>query len=114
MIYRGPFISIPTKTYKTYYYVVMVDFYAKVGVQNCSESVIGCHGFGSRNQRGQMLVKFLERKAVLDESFFRKIHQEQPQGKWTWRSPETVTKNEIAFIMKDRKQIFRDVSVINE
>ncbi|RVE42997.1 hypothetical protein evm_012343 [Chilo suppressalis] len=45
-------------TTKTHYNVVMGDFNTKVGVQNCSESVVGSHGFGSRNHRGQMLVNF--------------------------------------------------------
>jgi hypothetical protein len=57
-------------TTKTHYNVVMGDFNAKVGVQNCSESVVGSHGFGARNHRGQMLVNFLEQdRALLDELF---------------------------------------------
>ncbi|XP_026324338.1 uncharacterized protein LOC113233423 [Hyposmocoma kahamanoa] len=42
-------------------------------------------------------------------SFFKK----KPQRKWTWRSPDAVTKNEIDFILTDKRHIFRDVSVIN-
>lgn len=76
-------------TTKTHYNVVMGDFNAKVGVQNCSESVVGSHGFGVRNHRGRMLVNFLEREGLfLMNSFFKK----QPQRKWTWRSPDTMTK----------------------
>ncbi|XP_046976516.1 uncharacterized protein LOC124542632 [Vanessa cardui] len=97
-------------TTKTHYNVVMGDFNAKVGVQNCSESVVGPHGFGSRNHREQMLVNFLEREGLfLMNSFFKK----QPQRKWTWQSPDTMTNNEIDFIMTDKRHIFRDVSVIN-
>lgn len=97
-------------TTKTHYNVVMGDFNAKVGVQNGSESKIGPHGFGSRNHRGQMLVNFLEKEGLfLMNSFFKK----QPQRKWTWQSPDTVTKNEIDFIMADKRHIFRDVSVVN-
>ncbi|XP_048479069.1 uncharacterized protein LOC125488975 [Plutella xylostella] len=51
-------------TAKTQYTVVMGDFNAKVGVQECDESRVGPHGFGSRNQRGQMLVDFLEREGL--------------------------------------------------
>lgn len=97
-------------TTKTHYTVVMGDFNAKVGVQICGESAVGSHGFGSRNHRGQMLVNFLEREGLfLMNSFFKK----QPQRKWTWQSPDTMTKNEIDFIMTNKKHIFRDVSVIN-
>lgn len=42
-------------------------------------------------------------------TFFKKKHQR----KWTWRSSEGRVKNEIDFIMTDKKRIFRDVSVIN-
>ncbi|XP_046976436.1 uncharacterized protein LOC124542539 [Vanessa cardui] len=42
-------------------------------------------------------------------SFFKK----RKHRKWTWMSPDGVTKYEIDFIMSTRKQIFNDVSVIN-
>nr|ADI61818.1 endonuclease-reverse transcriptase [Bombyx mori] len=97
-------------TTKTHFNVVMGDFNAKVGVQMCDESRVGPHGFGSRNDRGQMLVNFLEQEELfLMYSFFKK----QPQRKWTWRSPDSVTKNEIDFIIADKKRLFRDVSVVN-
>ncbi|RVE42210.1 hypothetical protein evm_013143 [Chilo suppressalis] len=97
-------------TTKAHFNVVMGDFNAKVGVQTCSESMLGSYGYGSRNHRGQMLVNFLEREGLfLMNSFFKK----QPQRKWTWRSPDAMTKNEIDFIISDKKRIFRDVSVIN-
>lgn len=97
-------------TTKTHFVVVMGDFNAKVGVQERGESAIGPHGFGSRNQRGQMLVNFLEsQRLFLMNSFFQK----KPQRKWTWRHPDGVTKNEIDFIMTNRRYIFKDVTVIN-
>ena len=97
-------------TTKAHFNVVMGDFNGKVGIQTGNESRIGPHGYGVRNHRGQMLVNFLEKEGLfLMNSFFKK----QPQRKWTWQSPDTVTKNEIDFIMTDSKHIFRDVSVIN-
>ncbi|CAG4966203.1 unnamed protein product [Colias eurytheme] len=96
-------------TKKAHFNVVMGDFNAKVGIQRCSESAIGPHGFGDRNQRGHMLVNFLEKEGLyLMNSFFKK----QPQRKWTWQSPDGRTRNEIDFIISDKKRIFRDVSVI--
>lgn len=57
-----------------------------------------------------MLVNFLEKKGLfLMNSFFKK----QLQRKCTWRSPDAMTKNEIDFIMTDKRRIFRDVSVIS-
>ncbi|RVE49141.1 hypothetical protein evm_006262 [Chilo suppressalis] len=72
-------------TTKTHYNVVMGDFNAKVGVQNCSESVVGSHGFGSRNHRGQMLVNFLEQQGLfLMNSFFSR---NSPKGSGHGRAP---------------------------
>ncbi|RVE45805.1 hypothetical protein evm_009555 [Chilo suppressalis] len=60
-------------TIKAHFNVVMGDFNAKVGVQTCSESMLGSYGYGSRNHRGQMLVNFLERERLfLMNSFFKK------------------------------------------
>lgn len=97
-------------TTSTFYSVVMGDFNAKVGVQKRGESRIGRHGLGRRNHRGQMLVNFLEMQGLyLMNSFFKK----KPHRRWTWRSPDTVTRNEIDFIMTNKRHIFRNVSVIN-
>ncbi|KAJ0179398.1 hypothetical protein K1T71_005110 [Dendrolimus kikuchii] len=92
------------------YNVVMGDFNAKVGLQECNEPIIGPYGLGRRNHRGQILVNFLEMQGLfLMNSFYKK----KPQRRWTWQSPDTVTRNEIDFIMADKKHIFRDVSVVN-
>ncbi|KAJ0175113.1 hypothetical protein K1T71_009254 [Dendrolimus kikuchii] len=97
-------------TTSAHYNVVMGDFNAKVGVQKCDEPIIGPYGLGRRNHRGQMLVNFLEMQGLfLMNSFYKK----KPQRRWTWQSPDTVTRNEIDFIMADKKHIFRDVSVVN-
>ncbi|XP_041980242.1 craniofacial development protein 2-like [Aricia agestis] len=97
-------------TPKTHFNVVMGDFNSKVGVRASGESCLGQHGVGIRNRRGQMLVNFFEKEGLfLMNSFFKKM----PQRKWTWRSPDSVVRNEIDFIITDRKYIFRDVSVIN-
>ncbi|KAJ0181232.1 hypothetical protein K1T71_003317 [Dendrolimus kikuchii] len=97
-------------TTSAHYNVVMGDFNTKVGVQGCDEPIIGPYGLGRRNHRGQMLVNFLEvQRLFLMNSFYKK----KPQRRWTWQSPDTVTRNEIDFIMADKKHIFRDVSVVN-
>ena len=97
-------------TTKAHYNVVMGDFNAKVGLQERGESKVGPFGLGRRNHRGQMLVNFLESQGLfLMNSFFEK----KPQRKWTWQSPDNVTRNEIDFIMTDKRHIFRDVSVIS-
>ncbi|KAI8430387.1 hypothetical protein MSG28_000676 [Choristoneura fumiferana] len=53
-----------------------------------------------------MLVSFLEKEGLfLMNSIFKK----QLQTKWTWQSPDTMTKNEIDFIITDKKRIFGDL-----
>jgi len=67
-------------TTKAHYNVVMGDFNAKVGVQERGETKIGSYGLGRRNQRGRMLVNFLESEGLfLMNSFFKK----KPHRRWT-------------------------------
>ena len=103
-------ITRAIETNKTYFTVVMGDFNAKVGTQREDETKIGQHGEGLRNHRGQMLVNFLEQQDLfLMNSFFKK----SPNRKWTWKSPDGRTANEIDYILTDKRRIFRDVTVLN-
>ncbi|XP_072938941.1 uncharacterized protein [Epargyreus clarus] len=103
-------ISKAIHTSKSYFTVVMGDFNAKLGVQYGDESKVGPFGFGHRNHRGHLLANFLEKEGFyMMNSFFKK----KPQRKWTWMSPDVTTKNEIDFILADKRHIFNDVSVIN-
>lgn len=43
-------------------------------------------------------------------TFFRKA----PQRKWTWMSPDGTTKNEIDFVISDKKNTVQDVTVFNK
>ncbi|XP_030747130.1 uncharacterized protein LOC115875765 [Sitophilus oryzae] len=42
-------------------------------------------------------------------TFFKKRNSK----KWTWTSPDSKTKNAIDFIISDRKDVIKDVSVLN-
>ncbi|XP_072401089.1 uncharacterized protein [Diabrotica undecimpunctata] len=42
-------------------------------------------------------------------SFFKK----SPQRKWTWASPDGVTKNEVNFVLTNNKDMVHDVTVLN-
>ena len=96
-------------TQKAHFNVVIGDFNAKVGVQPYRESIVGSYGFGSRNHRGQMLINFLEKEGLfVINSFFKK----RPKWRWTWQSPDAVTRSEIDYIIADKRRIFRDVSVV--
>ncbi|CAG9133694.1 unnamed protein product [Plutella xylostella] len=103
-------VSSALRKLTTHFTVVMGDFNAKLGKQEGGETKVGSHGFGVRNHRGQMLADFLEKEGLyMMNSFYKK----KPQRKWTWISPDGKTKNEIDFILTDKKHIFNDVSVIS-
>ncbi|XP_048516546.1 craniofacial development protein 2-like [Dendroctonus ponderosae] len=96
----------------THYSMLIGDFNAKLGhKEDETETPLGTHGFGVRNERGQTLLEFLlQHNLFVMNSFYRKA----PLRKWTWVSPDCSTKNEIDFIISNRKEIVRDVTVLNK
>ena len=97
--------------HKTHYTVLMGDFNAKVGIKETDETCMGNFGIGQRNDRGHQLVFFAEHhRLFIGNTFFKK----KVSRKWTWISPNATTKNEIDFILTDKKRILKDVSVINQ
>lgn len=56
-----------------------------------------------------MLQFLLQHRLFAINTFFKKAEHR----KWTWISPNGNTKNEINFIITDRKQIVTDVTVLN-
>ena len=89
----------------------MGDFNAKVGGQtNASERATGCLGLGQRNEREGTLVEWATSKnfKIMNTQFQKKAGR-----RWTWRSPDGNTKNEIDYIMTDKPSMVTDVTVIN-
>ncbi|KAH1028830.1 hypothetical protein HUJ05_002158 [Dendroctonus ponderosae] len=74
------------------------------------ETAFGLHGFGKKNDGGTMLLEFL-----LEHNMYamNSISKKSPKRKWTWMSSDGATRNEIDYIITDRKGIIRDVSVLN-
>ena len=96
---------------QTYYIIVMGDFNAKVGGQtNTSERATGCIGLGQRNERGDTLVEWATSNnfKIMNTQFEKKAGR-----RWTWRSPDGNTKNEIEYIMTDKPSMVTDLTVIN-
>ena len=96
---------------KTHYTIVMGDVNAKVGGQtNTSERATGCFGLGQRNERGDTLVEWATSKnfKIMNTQFQKKAGR-----RWTWRSPDGNTKNEIDYIMTDKPSMVTDVTVLN-
>ncbi|XP_072401120.1 uncharacterized protein [Diabrotica undecimpunctata] len=88
----------------------MGDFNAKLRCKlDRTEVAIGPYGFGQRNERGEMFLGFLVRNGLFAmNSFFKK----SPQRKWTWASPDGVTKNEIDFVLTNNKDMVHDVITV--
>lgn len=98
-------------TFPTYFTVLAGDFNAKLGKKQTEEETsLGCHGIGERNERGHLLLQFLlHHQLAAMNTFFKKPEHR----KWTWVSPDSRTRNEIDFIITDKKQIIADVTVLN-
>ena len=93
----------------SHYTIVMGDFNAKVGVRtNPSETATG--SFGQRNERGDTLIEWTTSK---DYKIMNTLFQKKIERRWTWRSPDGKTKNEIDYIMTDKPNMITDIRVIN-
>ncbi|KAG7307560.1 hypothetical protein JYU34_007776 [Plutella xylostella] len=93
--------------------MVLGDFNAKLGKRQELDNAdtLGPHGLGCRNERGTRLLQFAFGQSLkVSNSFFYK----KAQRRWTWVSPDSITKNEIDFILSSNQSIVKDVSVINK
>lgn len=91
--------------------IVMGDFNSKIGNPRPEESLImKNHGYGVRNNRGERLIDFAyENKLSITNTFFKK-----PKNlRWTWRSPDGNTKNEIDYILTNLDKNVLNVQVLN-
>ena len=95
--------------YETQQKFIIGDFTSKVGQKlQIEETQIGPHGLGTRNSRGSRLIQFAqENRLYIMNTFFKKC----PSSKWTWQSPDGRTRNEIDYILSDRRGNIRDIEV---
>ena len=70
----------------------------------------GCFGLGQRNERGDTLVEWATSNNV---KIMNTQFQKKAGRRWTWRSPDGHTRNEIDYIMTDTPIMVTDVTVIN-
>ncbi|XP_045541562.1 craniofacial development protein 2-like [Papilio machaon] len=91
--------------------IVMGDFNGQIGECQTGENyTIGKFGFGSRSNNGSRLISFaLENKLSILNSFYNK----KKAKKWTWMSPNGLYKNEIDFILSNKRNVFKDVTTLN-
>ncbi|XP_042862524.1 craniofacial development protein 2-like [Penaeus japonicus] len=76
--------------------IVMGDLNAKVGQdQGDGDGIIGKHGLGIRNERGDRWIQWCKRhNQIITNTCF----QDHPRRLWTWRSPGGNIKNQIDYI----------------
>ena len=89
----------------------MGDFNGKVGGQtNTSERATGCFDMDQRNERGDTFVEWVTSKnfKIMNTQF-----QKNVERRWTWRSSDGHTRNEIDYIMTDKSSMVADVTVRN-
>ena len=93
--------SVLHRTPKHDMVAVMGDLNAKVGCDNIGrEACMGAHGIGQMNENGERLLDFCEMNGlVVCNTIFahRDIH------KYTWVSPDKKTKNQIDYIMINKR-----------
>ncbi|XP_050315572.1 craniofacial development protein 2-like [Anthonomus grandis grandis] len=97
-------LTIETSHYK----YIIGDFNAKLGVPaGNGNQYVGKFGLGCTNERGERLINYLQKESM--NSFFKKSEKRC----WTWRSPNLNTKNEIDYVLTNKKLTIKDVSVLN-
>jgi hypothetical protein len=79
----------------------MGDFNAKVGRDQTTKSVMGMHGIGERNERGDRLLDFCcVNNLCITNSWFKQAKESRC---WTWESPDQQTHNQIDYILVSKK-----------
>uniref|UniRef100_A0A8R1IHH1 Reverse transcriptase domain-containing protein n=1 Tax=Caenorhabditis japonica TaxID=281687 RepID=A0A8R1IHH1_CAEJA len=81
---------------------------AVVGCSSDDLPFVGGHGTGQRSDNGDRLGNFAFSSRV---SILNTIYPKRPNRKWTWISPNGKTKNEIDFILTNRREIAVDCEV---
>ncbi|XP_044766144.1 craniofacial development protein 2-like [Coccinella septempunctata] len=96
---------------QTQYTIICGDFNAEIGMkQDTAETSLGNFGLPGRNERGEIMLDYLLQNNLFQmNSFYKKILNRR----WTWQSPDGRTKNEIDYIITDKKRIVKDVTVLN-
>ncbi len=94
---------------REYYTIIMGDFNAKIGGGKTKDNTIGKFGLGERNKRGKELIEFAYRNNLkIANTFFQK----RKGRKWTWKSPDQRTINEIDHLLINDIKIIKDVDIV--
>ncbi|GFR74649.1 craniofacial development protein 2-like [Elysia marginata] len=73
------------------------------------DDVVGPHGLGQKNERGERLVEWAQRnEVIIANNWF----EQPPRMKWTWKSPGDGSRNQIDFILISKR--FRNAPLISK
>ena len=87
----------------------MGDFNAKVGKGD--EDCVASFGYGVRNDRGDDLINFA---TVHGFKIMNTYYKKKKNRRWTWRSPNFETFNEIDYVLVDKNNIVKNFEVLNK
>jgi exonuclease III len=75
--------------------IIMGDWNSVVGDEPC-RNIVGPHGLGRKNHRGQMLINFCERNGlIVTNTWFRKPKRRLH----TWKAPEDQSRHQLDYIL---------------
>ncbi|KAK6765489.1 hypothetical protein RB195_025415 [Necator americanus] len=94
---------------RSFYKFVVGDFNAKLGKATEEKYRIGRFGLGDRNENGNRLAGLLSAARLFhgNSLFMKKDHR-----RWTWESPNGVTRAETDHILTNQRWCLLDVSVV--
>ena len=79
--------------------IIMGDYNAKVGEER-HEDIVGPHGLGERNDRGEDLIGFCkEQGMVIMNTWF----EQKRSARYTWTSPNGEIRNQIDFVLVNQR-----------
>ena len=79
--------------------IIQGDCNAKVG-KGRRDDIIGEYGLGERNERGDRLFEWAKmNEMIIDNTWF----EHHPRRLWTWLSNDDETKNQIDYILIDKR-----------
>ncbi|XP_075742286.1 uncharacterized protein LOC142796007, partial [Rhipicephalus microplus] len=96
---------------KLEYPILIGDFNARVGKKHAEHQEVGDYGIGTRNDKGELLQEFTERNNLrILNTFYRK----RERCKWTVRSLNGESKNEVDFILSAHPGIVQNVELLGK